>query len=69
MIPCTTLYVDTTAAPTVQARKKRLLGLLKQLRENMRGDNSFLIVITPKDNTQPSKKAENKHSKIQETGY
>ena len=34
----------------------------------MRGDNSFLIIITAKDNTQAFKKAEKKHSKRQETG-
>ena len=34
----------------------------------MRGHNSFIFIITPKDNTQAFKKAENKHSKSHETG-
>ena len=69
MMSCTRLYVDPTATQMGQARKKRLLGLLKQWRENMRRHNSFLIRITPKDNTQAFKHAENKHSKSQETGH
>ena len=67
-MPCTRFYVGPTAAPIGQAKKNRLLGLLEQRWENMRGHNPFLIIITPKDNTQAFKKAENKHSKNQEIG-
>ena len=35
----------------------------------MRRQNLFLIIITPKYNTQAFKNSENKHSKSQETGY
>ena len=57
-MPCTIIYVDTTAAPMVQARKNRLLGFLKKLLENMMGRNSFLIIITPNNKMQAFKKAE-----------
>ena len=67
MMSCARLYVDPSAAPMVQARKKRLLGLLNQWRKSTRGYNSFLIIITSKDNSPEFKKAENKHSKSQET--
>ena len=68
MIPCTRLYSYPTSSPMIQASKKRLLGLLSYQWENMRGHNSFLINITPKDNIQAIKKAENKHPKRQENG-
>ena len=67
-MPCTRLYVEPTAALMDQARKKKLLGLIKQWWDNMRGHNSFLIIITSKDYTQAFKKSENKHSKSQESG-
>ena len=51
-----------------QARKKRLLSLLWQGRENTRGHNSFFIIITLKDNTHASQNPENKHSKRQKNG-
>ena len=69
MMPCTRLYVYPKIFLMVQVREKRLLGLLKQQRENMRGNSSLFIIITPKDNTQAFKKLENKHLKRQETGY
>ena len=68
MMLCTRIYVDHTAAPMGQVRKKRLLSLLKQWLENMRGHNSLFIVITPNDNMQAFNKAENKHSKRQDNG-
>ena len=69
MMPCTRLYVDPTEFLMVQARENILLSLLKKQRENMRGHSSLFLIITPKDNTQAFKKAENKHLKRQETGY
>ena len=42
-----------------QARKRRLLSLLMEGLENMRGQNSFLIIITSKSSKQAFKKAEN----------
>ena len=56
MMPCTRLYVDPTAAPMSQARKNRLLGLLKQSQDNMRGHNSFLIIVTSKGKHKSVKK-------------
>ena len=64
---CIRLYVEPTEDLMSQERKKRLLGLLKQWIENMRGHNSLFIVITSKDNPQEFQKAENKYSKSQET--
>ena len=66
MIPCTRLYVYPTATPMGQASKNKPSGLRKKWWENIRGNNSFLIIITPKDNTKAFKKSENKHSKSQE---
>ena len=63
MIPCTIFYVETTAAMMIHASKKRLLRLIKQRQENIRGRNSLFIIITSKDNTQAFKILENKHSK------
>ena len=46
-----------------EERKKRLLRLLKQRRENTRGNNSFCIIVTSKYSNQAFKKAENNHPK------
>ena len=68
MMSYTRLYVEPTEALMGQARRKRLLSLLKQRRENMRGYNSFFIIAISKDRKQSFKKAENKHSKRQTYG-
>ena len=65
MMPCNIFDVNPTADLMIQARKNRLLSLIKQLLENMRGGNSLFIIITSKENMQASKKAENKHSNRQ----
>ena len=58
MMSYTRLYVDATADLMIQARKKSLQILLYQWLENIRGNNSFIIIIEPKDNTHSFKKAE-----------
>ena len=68
MMLCTRLYVEPTEALLGQARKKNLLSILKQQREDTRGHNDSFITITSKDNKQASRKAENKQSKRKETG-
>ena len=68
MIPCTIFYVETTAAMMIHASKKRLLRLIKQRQENIRGRNSLFIIITSKDDMQLFRNAENEHSKRQVSG-
>ena len=68
MIPWTITYEDPTAAPMGQESKNRILGLLNQWWDNTMENISLLIIITPKDNTQALRKAENKHSKSRDTG-
>ena len=58
MMPSNRLYLDPTASPMVQARGKMLSGLLKHQLYNMRGNSSFLLIITPKDKIQAFKNAE-----------
>ena len=68
-MPCTRLYLDPTTALVSQTMEKIPLIIINQQWENMRGHSSFFIITTSKDNTQSFKKAENKNSKRQETGY
>ena len=65
---CTRIYVDPTDTPMRQARKSRLIILLKKLGQNTRVHNVFLIIITSKDRKQAFKKSENQHSKRQKFG-
>ena len=53
---CTILYVESTETLMGQGSKRRLLSLLKECRDNMRGHNSFLIIITSKGSKQAFKK-------------
>ena len=46
---CTRLYVEYMEALICQARKKRLLRLLMELSENVRGNNSPNIVANTKE--------------------
>ena len=50
MMSCTRLYVEYIETLVVQARKRRLLSFIIELSENMRGQDSFLIIITSYDN-------------------
>ena len=49
MMSYTRLYVDPTETLMYQARKMRLLSLLKEWCENMRGQNSSNIISNKKD--------------------
>ena len=58
MISCTRFYVYPTEALVGKSRKKKLLRLIKQLWENIRGDNSLFVIIISKDRKQAFKEAE-----------
>ena len=58
-------YID----PDGPIKEKKASKPYKEVMREHEGVNSFLIIITPKDNTLAFKKAEKKQSKNQETGY
>ena len=65
MVSHTRIYLEHTEALIGQGRKKRLLSLLNQWWENIKGRNSFFIIIILKYSKQSLKQVENKHSKRQ----
>ena len=46
MMPCTRMYVESTEKMIGQVSKRRLLIHLNQGVDNIRGNNSFFIIIT-----------------------
>ena len=62
-------YLEPTEALMGQERGNRLIRLLKQWWDNMRGGGSFFIVVISKDSKQSFKEVEKKNSKRYKNGY
>ena len=56
MMSCARLYVKSTETLLGKGRKRRLISPQKEWWENMRGNNSFLIITTSKGSSKHSKK-------------
>ena len=67
MMPCTRIYVDPTAALMIKKRKKRPSNPSKTVMKKIKGQSSFFIIMTSKDNTLALKNSENRHSTRQDT--